>query len=254
MSFHEDHSLLGFVDTLPAPFVPDLTEEGVPGRMQIRLANSMWHEGEVNALLERKYTARGYNAPCVNVLSRDMRTVTLFAVSAVGKVVGTITLRLDGPSGLDCERAFKAEVAPFRAAGERVCEFVSFGVDLGADEATSRASLYVRGALIHVAYIFGRRIHQAQRAFIEVNPRHVGFYVHTMGFSPACAEERICARANAPAVLLEVHLDFVGRQLAIHGGKGAASRARTLYRYCFSPEEESGLLGRMSDVTGMVAQ
>lgn len=197
MSFYEDQSLLGFVDTQPAPLVSDLSDD-VPGRMQIRLANSMWHEDGVNALLERKYTARGYNAPCVNVLSRDTRTVTLFAVSTSDKIVGTITLRLDGPSGLDCERAFKAEVAPFRAAGERLCEFVSFGVDLGTD---ARASMYVRGALVHVAYIFARLQNHAQRAFIEVNPRHVDFYVQAMGFARACpgADVRPGQRARGAA-------------------------------------------------------
>ena len=253
MSVYEDLSVLGFVDTRPAPLLSGAI--GVPaGRMRIRLANSMWHEGEVNALLERKYTARGYDAPSVNVMSSNKTTVTMCAESTTGEVVGTITLRLDGPVGLDCENAFAAEVAPFREAGERICEFVSFGVDLGPDGVMSRASMYVRGALIHVAYLFSRRIHGAQRAFIEVNPHHVSFYVRAMGFTKACDEMRLCARANAPAVLLQVPLDFVGRQLAIHGGKGEASRARTLYRYCFSPDEERGLLGRMSNVTGMVVQ
>lgn len=253
MSFHEDHSLLGFVDTQPAP---ELLGEAdpVPGRMRIRLASSMWHEGEVNALLERKYTARGYNAPIVRVQSTDNRTMTLFAESATGQLVGTITMRLDGPAGLSCDVAFGAEVQPFRAAGERVCEFGGFGVDLGNEEMSSQASLYVRGALIHTAYIFSRRVHRAERAFIEVNPRHVEFYVRAMGFARACAEERRCERANAPAVLLQVPLDYVGRQLAIHGGRGAASRARTLYSYCFSPEEEKGILSRMSGMAGAVTQ
>jgi len=244
MSFHEDHSLLGFVDTQPAPAFLGHSES-VPGRMRIRLASSMWHEGEVNALLQRKYTERGYDAPLVNVLSSDDRTITLCAEAPSRRVVGTITLRLDGPAGLGCDGAFHDEVQAFRLQGESVCELGSFGVDLG-DEGDATASRYVRGALIHVAYIYGRLIHRATRVFIEVNPHHVQFYSRAMGFAAASAGQRHCARANAPAVLLQLPLDYVDRQLDMHGGRGSASRSRSLYPYCFSPDEERGLLGRLS--------
>ena len=41
--------------------------------------------------------------------------------------------------------------------------------------------------------------------FIEVNPRHAGFYRHAFGFCVA-AEERPCARVHAPSVLLRLEV------------------------------------------------
>ena len=65
-------------------------------------------------------------------------------------------------------------------------------------------SRMVLAELFRAGYCIGRLVHGATDALIEVNPRHAGFYSRVFGFV-RLGDEWICARVNAPAVLM--HLD-----------------------------------------------
>ncbi len=53
-------------------------------------------------------------------------------------------------------------------------------------------------------------------------------------------------RANAPACLLSLSLDYVEQQIATLGGRvEIAESERSLYPYFFSAREELGIVGRL---------
>jgi len=60
----------------------------------------------------------------------------------------------------------------------------------------------------------GRSMHGVTDVFIEVNPRHVGFYQRALGFAVA-AGERFCERVKAPSVLLKLELADLERRLRV---------------------------------------
>jgi hypothetical protein len=80
---------------------------------------------------------------------------------------------------------------------------------------------------------------------IEVNPRHVPFYVRALNFK-IVGPERHNERVDAPAVLLFVHFTQIRDGLARYAGQTEfANKTRTLYPYGFSPQEEEGILNRL---------
>ncbi len=119
--------------------------------------------------------------------------------------VGTITLGLDGREGLLAERTHGDAIAQRRAAGANVCELTRLAV---AERADSKSVL---AALFNVAYAAGT-VHGVTDVFIEVNPRHVGFYTRVLGFAVAAAE-KFCERVQAPSVLLSLAIEELERRL-----------------------------------------
>lgn len=245
-----------------------LSDEGQCS-FRIRLADSFLRQDEVSELVNRRYSARGLArqpkpqeqamrgmglqpAPQVKVDASRGDSVTLMASNPSGFAIGTLMLGLDAPEGrLLCDEAYFDVVAGYRGRGERLCEMGKFALECDKDQRA--LSMYVMGALMHVAYIFARHLHGCDRLLIEVNPRHAAFYQRSIGFAPA-GPERICPRANAPAVLLQVDLSHIERQLALHGGTGPTDRTRTIYPYCFSPAEEVGIVARLRRALSAVAQ
>ena len=55
-------------------------------------------------------------------------------------------------------------------------------------------------------------MHDVTDVFIEVNPRHVGFYSRVLGFAVA-AGEKFCERAGAPSVLLQLEIEALEKRL-----------------------------------------
>ncbi len=82
-----------------------------------------------------------------------------------------------------------------RAQGGRGCELGRLAL---AEEADTRTVL---STLFGLAYGVAKAIQDVTDVFIEVNPRHVGFYRRVFGFA-VDAGERLCERVQAPAVLL----------------------------------------------------
>lgn len=179
----------------------------------IRLANVHKGVNRVEMLVTRMYGQRGYTTQVASPpedADDNLYRVTLEACRD-NRTVGTITVSLDRPEGLNAEDLYKEEIAPFRAAGKRLCEFNRLALDI--DQCGKDAL----GSLFHLAVIYAYRIHRATDLFIEVNPRHAVFYRRKLGFD-LIGEEKVCRRVNAPAVLLHKELAAIHEQIIRFGG------------------------------------
>lgn len=212
-------------------------EETSGGKQEfkVRLATSEDRRKSASLLIEKMYSWRGYD---VDALRHDPNKITLVAYQDE-KVAGTMTLGLDSPQGMVVDQLYKQEVDQLRAEGRVPCDITRLAVD---QDIKSKGVL---AALFHLTYIYGHNIHQATDFLIEVNPRHVLFYVRMLGFEPF-GEERICPRVNAPAVLLRLDFAYADEQIVRYGGQGAAVPGiKSIYPYFFSREDELGITQRL---------
>jgi len=204
--------------------------------LKIRLARSAHQQSAARLLIRRMYAGRGYRLP---LNERDANRVCL-AVSDADRVVGTLTLALDGEAELAAEALYAAELDALRRQGRRLCEITRLAADPAAG---ARQVLF---ALFHIAYIYARRLKSATDAVIEVNPMHVRFYQRALGFEQL-GEERTCPRVGAPAVLLRLDFHYVAAQLARFAGRPELARnEKSLYPYAFSEIEEAGIAQRLA--------
>lgn len=180
--------------------------------LRISVASSPEALAEAVRLVERRYAWRGY---ALNHAARELpghaapeaHEITLLAHDDHA-TLGTLTLRLDGPHGLRAEEGYAETIATVRAEGRRVCELTRLALDETSDWKAVLASLF------SLAYAMGRSMHGVTDVFIEVNPRHVGFYQRALGFVVA-AGERLCERVKAPSVLLKLELADLERRLRL---------------------------------------
>lgn len=203
----------------------------------IRGADSAGQRSSANILLARRYGWRGYQTTALpeNQLSNR---ITLTATDQ-SLTIGTITVGLDTHEGLHAENSFSHEVQALRNAGRKVCEFTKLAVD------TETASKRVLASLFHVAYLLAYRIRSFNTLVIEVNPRHVSYYRRLLGCSIA-GNERTNESVQAPAVLLELDLDYTQSQIEKFGGKPELAKTeRSLYPFAFSSGEEAGIVNRL---------
>lgn len=212
----------------------------------IRVADLHARIDRVEMLVTRMYRQRGYEtqagAADAESEGTNLKRVTLEACRN-NRTVGTITVGLDGPDGLNAEDLYAKEIAPFRARGVRLCEFNRLALDV---EECGKDAL---GYLFHLAVIFAYRIHRATDLFIEVNPRHAAFYRRKLGFA-VIGDEKICRRVNAPAVLLHQELRSIAEQVVRHGGFKIREN-KSFYSFFMPPWEEKELV---EEVRSMLAQ
>jgi hypothetical protein len=167
-----------------------------------------------DALVRQRYAWRGYQVKSRLELDamlgeRAKNEITFIAMDE-RVLLGTITLGLDSATGLRAEDTHSEAINAARAAGCRVCELTRLAVAAGPDSRTVLASLF------SLVYALGRTIHGVTDVFIEVNPRHVGFYQRILGFTVA-ADERFCDRVGAPSVLLRLATDMLDERLQQFG-------------------------------------
>jgi hypothetical protein len=185
----------------------------------VRVAAAESHEEieAANRLVRQRYASRGYEFDVASASPRAacadprLEHEITFVAANRDATIGTITLGLDGPFGLRAEGTHRDVVQEARAAGRRVCELTRLAV------AESVNSTPVLAALFNLAYVAGDTLHGVTDVFIEVNPRHVSFYLRVLGFV-VVAGETFCERVRAPSVLLHVEKD------ALAGRLGALSR------------------------------
>ncbi|MCX7893857.1 MAG: hypothetical protein N2544_16005 [Burkholderiales bacterium] len=188
---------------------------GAAAGFRVAVASCPEAIAEAARLVERRYAWRGYEATEGASAGRGSpraNEVTLLARSDAA-TLGTLTLRLDGPLGLAAERGYGEAVSAARARGRRVCELTRLAL---AERCDWRAVL---ASLFGLAYATGRTAHGVTDVFIEVNPRHVGFYERALGFVVA-AGERFCERVKAPSVLLKLELAELERRLGLEPPAG----------------------------------
>jgi hypothetical protein len=181
-------------------------------------------------LVEKMYASRGYATQSTTRIAHDASRIT-FEASNMGQLVGTLTLGLDGHSGLLAERLYGEEIGRFRDDGRVICELSKLAVD------PEHGSKELLASLIQLAHVYARVLNRATNAFIEVNPRHAVFYKRMLGFHQI-GDEKTCARVGAPAVLLHLDLSYMDEQIARHSGR-RSERVRSLYPYFVQPHEIS---------------
>ncbi len=204
----------------------------------VQCADPHSHGHAVRLLIERRYAWRGLHAGEAH--HHQIRPDCITLVASSGKeVFGTVTLRLDGPEGLLADTLYGDELAYYRQGKARLCELTRLAVD------THHNTKEVLGALFHLIYIHSRLIHGATAVIIEVHPRHAGFYKRMLGFTEI-GGEKACPRVNnAPAVLLHLDMHHVDEQIALLVGS-ASCRARSLYAYFLSREEQDEILASLT--------
>lgn len=179
--------------------------------LHIAIAKSPEQFGSANDLVRKRYAWRGYavegdaHIPAEARQERFSQEITFLVASGQG-ILGTLTLGLDGPHGLRAEASYGEVIDQFRAAGRRVCELTRLALAESADSKAVLASLF------SLAHVVGRTKHDVTDVFIEVNPRHVGFYSRLLGFAVA-AGEKFCERARAPSVLLQLEIEALEKRL-----------------------------------------
>ena len=201
----------------------------------IRMANSEDQREAASLLIKKRYSWRGYSVdmPVINEPNR----ITLIAETA-NQTVGTMTLCLDGNSSLPADENFGDELNELRAQGRRLCEPSRLAID---DNVPPR----VFASLIHICYIYAANIHGFTDWVVEVNPRHAGFYKRMLGCRQI-AEERVCTRVDAPAVLLRVKLEYMAEQIGKFGGlMEQHGNERSFYPYFFSARDEGDITERL---------
>ena len=206
-------------------------------KFKIRLANTEDRRGSASLLIQKMYSWRGYQAS--TVLEGQPNRITLVAV-ANEQSIGTLTLGFDSAIGLLVDDLYKDEIDTLRSQRRKVCEFTKLAVD------ERIRSKRVLASLFHIAYVYARNIHRCQDIVIEINPRHVRFYERMLGFE-RLGEEKMCARVDAPAVLLRLDLEHAHSQITKFGGRmEQATEEKSLYPYFFSQQDEDGITQRLS--------
>jgi hypothetical protein len=216
--------------------VPVGTADFSTALIKIRIAGARADSpSRTRELVQRRYSERGYDLPLA-VPDPSLYTVAAYEQ---GQLAGTVGVRIDSERGLYADDLYSLELGALRGTGLRLCEFTRLAVDSNALSRTVLASLF------HTAYLYAHRLRGVDVAVIEVNPRHVPFYIRALNFK-SIGPERHNERVDAPAVLLFVHFSQISNGLARYAGHPEqAPRTRTLYPYGFSPLEEEGILNRL---------
>jgi len=203
-------------------------------RFKIRLAHTENCIGSASMLVQKMYATRGYPA---NPIKRSAMSFTLMAYQGE-QVVGTITLALDSEKGLAADQLYKENVDQLRAQGKRVGELTKLAIDRHS------GSKYIFGGLLHIAYIYARRIYEYTDVVLEVVPHHRNYYMKMLGCE-LFGEEKLNPRVNFPVNLLRLDGTYVDEMIALYGGQGAKANTRTLYAYFFSKIDEEGIMQRL---------
>lgn len=218
----------------PNPQEPPIEERC----FKIRLASSNQRRKAANLLIQNKFSRRGYSTSDLNIKENSNRITLLIDLNDI--IVGTITLGLDTPLGLEVDNTFKAEVDHLRANGRKLAEITNFAMEGSPNNTRLMASI------AHLTYIYARRIHSCTDFVIEVNLRHSRYYEKMLGFK-RCGPEKLSSWANAPTVLLCLDLDYMDKQIGKLGGSQPTRRGeKSLYPYFFSKQDEAGIAQRLS--------
>ena len=204
-------------------------------RIRLRLAHDDSRTRQASLLVQRMYTTRDYP---IDSAKRDGMRITVMAYLN-DQIVGTVTLNLDSDAGLLADQLYLREVDQLRAAGKKIGELTQLAISPRAD------GLRMYAGLLHIAYIYGRRIHEYTDLVLEVAPRYVNFYIKVLGCKPL-GPERLNPRINASVQLLHLTTGYIDAMIDAYGGQGAEAKTRTLYAHFFSRRDEEGILGRLS--------
>lgn len=204
---------------------------------KIRLASNLTRHRSATLLVNRLYSARGYDLAAQSPEARQApEFITLLVYDATDQPVGTVTIGPDGEAGLLADEMFAQELGLLRSqAGVRLLEITKFAMDRHRGN-----SRQVVATLLNMAYIYAKWLGYNWMV-IEVNPHHIGFYENSLGFR-VMGEAKRCPRVNAPAVLLAMDMQHAAEQIRKFGGRrNMAEAGKSLYRYFLSEQDEAAL-------------
>lgn len=188
----------------------------------IRIANGAEAlKTQTAKLIERMYSSRGL-FPYGTAVTLEKHETTIVACKE-DVPVATMTLRMDVGDGLLADTLYSDEINSIRSTGERrVCEITRLAMDPvhGSHNALS--------GMVEVLYVLARLTHRVTDFFIEVHPRHAGFYQRLLGYRRV-GPERICPRVGAPAVLLHLCHRTLDDLIERHAGRDD-TESRSFYR------------------------
>jgi hypothetical protein len=197
-------------------------------------------DGDALSLVERRYAHRGLAVTREQFSSRKRDNDVVCTARDGSRVVGTLSVRFDGPGGLHADLLFSAELDQWRAAGAKLCEFGGLAVDKHSHEPKR-----VLAQIFHLGYLHAHRRARCDRLVIEVNPRHLGFYRRCLSLV-TCTAARHNPRVNAPAVLMSIDFAEVRNQIALWGGHPeSVVSARSLYPLAWDADTEAAMLSRL---------
>jgi hypothetical protein len=193
---------------------------------------------KISTLVHRMYSWRGLDTHTPEMQSQRPGQTTLVACKG-DLLFGTATVGVDSGHGLLADTLYRPQIDEARRKGARVCEVTRLAMD------PSHSSPEVLATIFHLTFIITRVINNMTDLFMEVHPRHTGFYRRMMGCRIA-GPELTCPRVGAPAVLMRLSLEHAEEQIQRLGGnKPSEDQDRSLYRLFFSPGEQDHLLSKL---------
>jgi len=197
-------------------------------------------DGEALGLVERRYGDRGLTVTRERFSSRSEDGDIVCTAREGDRIVGTLTVRFDGPGGLKADLLFAEEMREWRAAGVTLCEFGSLAVDKHSHDPKR-----LLAQVFHLGYLHAHRRARIQRLVIEVNPRHVAFYRRWLGLLPFTTP-RHNPRVDAPAVLMSFDFATAREQIGVWGGRPEEmATARCLYPLFWDEATEAAMLAKL---------
>ena len=179
--------------------------------VRVKLVCCSDDQAAADRLVSLRYTSRGYvtDREAGNQFSHQglLAACLTFLACRGPQKVGTLTIGLDQGRGLLADEANHEIVDGLRRAGRRIAELRRLAVHDSVDGKAVLAHLF------RAVYCAGRLVHGATDVLIEVNPRHANFYARIFGFV-RLGDETICARVNAPAVLMRLEIAELDRRLS----------------------------------------
>ncbi|HEY9107572.1 MAG TPA: long-chain N-acyl amino acid synthase [Roseateles sp.] len=197
-------------------------------------------DGEALGLVERRYGDRGLAVTRERFSSRSEDGDIVCTAREGDRIVGTLTVRFDGPGGLKADLLFAEEMREWRSAGVTLCEFGSLAVDKHSHDPKR-----LLAQVFHLGYLHAHRRARVQRLVIEVNPRHVAFYRRWLGLLPFTTP-RHNPRVDAPAVLMSFDFATAREQIGVWGGRPEEmATARCLYPLFWDEATEAAMLAKL---------
>jgi hypothetical protein len=187
--------------------VSDLFDD--PQQIDLRVAKSLQERQEAEELVYRQYSSRGYSVAEPGSQPRptrgEARRESVIVARIGGTAVGTVTVGIDSPNGLLVDDGNRENIDPMRRRGMRLGEVVRLAVDQQFD------SRRVLAALFNAAHGV-MEANRLDHVFIEVNPRHVGFYRRALCFEVE-GQEKLCPRVGAPSLLLRMKVSNLSSKI-----------------------------------------
>ena len=155
-----------------------------------------------------------------------------------GTAVGTLTLLLDSPAGLDADDLYRRDMNLLRHRGHKVCEITDMALNQNV------RSKRVLAALFHIAYLYAARIHGCTDLMLESASRHTAFFMKTFGFK-LFGREKDCPRAESPAMLLRLPAEHVEARRKESALLTDPASTKEIYPYFFKASAEDELLRKL---------